>query len=339
MAAAASVRCSSTLHVQSVLRNKGEEGLRGACLTCITNGNADKQGGPWRRIECSLSYKSRVPAQSSCWQKGRRKLRGRRLRATAASEAEDVAAQDTATPPAIPHFSGSVRRASNAADSRNCWSAPDPAGFSLRSRSFPFNGKMEPAKEPFFTLVAVDWLKSDVRMDRLARRPGGLVNRTLKGGPPFVFVVNMQVPAGPVHYSMVYYFASYQPITDRMLFHAFMHGDEAYRDARLTLLPNIRNGSWLIRQSVGSRPVALAQVLKCRYDKGEHFFEIDVDMGTSALVRSVLGLVLPAVTALVVDLAFLIRGETEKELPEVLLGAVRLHTLELTSAIPPPPEA
>jgi hypothetical protein len=51
----------------------------------------------------------------------------------------------------------------------------------------------EPAREPFFTLVAVDWFKSDIRMDRLARRPGGLVNRTLKGGPPFVFVINMQV--------------------------------------------------------------------------------------------------------------------------------------------------
>ncbi|GAQ86594.1 hypothetical protein KFL_002990020 [Klebsormidium nitens] len=246
---------------------------------------------------------------------------------------------DTATSPSIPPFSGSVRRASNVADGRDCWSVPDPAGFSLRSRSYPFDGGMERAKEPFFTLVAVDWFKSDVRMDRLARRPGGLVNRTLKGGPPFVFVVNMQVPAGPVHYSMVYYFASYQPITDRMLFHAFMHGDDAYRDARLTLLPNIPNGSWLIRQSVGSRPVPLAQVLKCRYDKGEHFFEIDVDMGTSAIVRYVLSLVLPVVTILVVDMAFLIRGDTEEELPEVLLGAVRLHTLELTSAIPPPPEA
>lgn len=41
--------------------------------------------------------------------------------------------------------------------------------------------------------------------------------------------------------------------------------------------------------------------------------QIDVDMGTSALVRSMLSLVLPAVSVLVVDLAFLIRVSLEHQ--------------------------
>jgi hypothetical protein len=38
--------------------------------------------------------------------------------------------------------------------------------------------------------------------------------------------------------------------------------------------------------------------------------QVDVDMGTSAIVRYVLSLVLPVVTVLEVDMAFLIRVST-----------------------------
>ncbi|GJS22560.1 pre-mRNA-splicing factor SLU7 [Tanacetum coccineum] len=49
---------------------------------------------------------------------------------------------------------------------------------------------------------------------------------------------------------------------------------------------------------------------------------IDVDIGSSSVARSVIGLVLGYVTSLVVDLAILIEGREEKELPEydVTLG-------------------
>lgn len=42
----------------------------------------------------------------------------------------------------MPSFHGSVRNASDSGDGRDCWSKPDPAGFSLRSASYPFDGSM-----------------------------------------------------------------------------------------------------------------------------------------------------------------------------------------------------
>ncbi|GAQ83864.1 hypothetical protein KFL_001660010 [Klebsormidium nitens] len=96
MATIASVKWSSPLHVQGVLRIGREERLPGTCLTCIANGNADKQRGSWHLIGGSPGLKSRFSAQSTCWQslKERQKLRGSVLRAAADSEAENVEAQD-----------------------------------------------------------------------------------------------------------------------------------------------------------------------------------------------------------------------------------------------------
>ncbi|CDY41767.1 BnaA08g07220D [Brassica napus] len=60
---------------------------------------------------------------------------------------------------------------------------------------------------------------------------------------------------------------------------------------------------------------------------------IDVDIGSSAVARSVIGLVLGYVTSLIVDLAILIEGKEETELPEYILGTVRLNRIELDSAV------
>ncbi|KAJ7298803.1 hypothetical protein O6H91_Y405200 [Diphasiastrum complanatum] len=55
-------------------------------------------------------------------------------------------------------------------------------------------------------------------------------------------------------------------------------------------------------------------------------------MGSSGVVRGVMSMVFGYVTALVVDMAFLIRAETEDELPECLLGAVRCSRLKIGAA-------
>ncbi|EXC12519.1 hypothetical protein L484_012331 [Morus notabilis] len=61
--------------------------------------------------------------------------------------------------------------------------------------------------------------------------------------------------------------------------------------------------------------------------------QIDVDIGSSSVARSVIGLVLGYVTSLVVDLAILIEAKEEEELPEYILGTVRLNRVRLDSAV------
>ncbi|KAF5956846.1 hypothetical protein HYC85_004071 [Camellia sinensis] len=65
-----------------------------------------------------------------------------------------------------------------------------------------------------------------------------------------------------------------------------------------------------------------------------HSAPIDVDIGSSSVARSVITLVLGYVTSIVVDLAILIEAKEEVELPEYILGTVRLNRVKLDSAVP-----
>ena len=122
-----------------------------------------------------------------------------------------------------------------------------------------------------------------------------------------------------MHYSMVYYFASHQPITDRMLFHAFMHGDDAYRGTRLTLLPNIPNVSGMcVVDRTSTRGVNKKQISSARICVEDSSFllpnipnvrGIPVNDRTSSCRREQkTDLVRQGIYACVEDLTFLVDG-------------------------------
>ncbi|KAF5205612.1 Enhanced disease resistance [Thalictrum thalictroides] len=94
-------------------------------------------------------------------------------------------------------------------------------------------------------------------------------------------------------------------------------------------------GSWIVRQSVGSTPCLLGKAVDCNYIRGPKYLEIDVDIGSSTVANGVLGLVCGVITTLVVDMAFLVQAVSMDELPERLIGAVRVSHVELSSAIVP----
>ncbi|XP_052297625.1 protein ENHANCED DISEASE RESISTANCE 2-like isoform X6 [Citrus sinensis] len=94
-------------------------------------------------------------------------------------------------------------------------------------------------------------------------------------------------------------------------------------------------GSWIVRQSVGSTPCLLGKAVDCNYIRGPKYLEIDVDIDSSTVANGVLGLVIGVIMTLVVDMAFLVQANTTDELPERLIGAVRVSYIELKSAIVP----
>ncbi|EPS61106.1 hypothetical protein M569_13695, partial [Genlisea aurea] len=153
----------------------------------------------------------------------------------------------------------------------------------------------------------------------------------------FSIVINVQVP-GSTHYSMVFYFVTGKLVPGSLL-QRFVDGDDEFRNSRLKLIPSVPKGSWIVRQSVGSTPCLLGKAVDCNYIRGPNYLEIDVDIGSSTVANGVLGLVIGVITSLVVDMAFLIqalfRANTTEELPERLLGAVRVSHVELKSAIVP----
>lgn len=150
---------------------------------------------------------------------------------------------------------------------------------------------------------------------------------------PFVLVVNLQVPAKP-NYSLVLYFAANRPVNGSSLLGQFVDGTDLFRDSRFKLIPSIKEGYWMVKRAVGTKACLLGKAVTCKYLRQDNFLEIDVDIGSSSVARSIIGLVLGYVTSIVVDLAILIEGREENELPEYILGTVRLNRVKPESAVP-----
>ncbi|KVH88316.1 hypothetical protein Ccrd_024152 [Cynara cardunculus var. scolymus] len=150
---------------------------------------------------------------------------------------------------------------------------------------------------------------------------------------PFVFVMNLQVPAKP-NYSLVLYFAADTPVVKNSLLGRFIDESDSFRLSRFKLIPSIVEGYWMVKHAVGTKACLLGKALTCSYLRRDNFLEVDVDVGSSSVARSVIGIVLGYVTNIVVDLAILIEAKEQEELPEYILGTVRLNRVRLESAVP-----
>ncbi|KAH7668792.1 Bet v1-like protein [Dioscorea alata] len=226
-------------------------------------------------------------------------------------------------------FSGNIRRDDDD-KSRDCWTISDGNNFRIRGKTFFKDKSKILGGKHLMELIAVDWLKDTKRMDHVARRQGCAAQVASDKGL-FSLVVNLQVP-GSTHYSMVFYFVT-KHLVNGSLTQRFADGDDEFRNSRLKLIPSVPKGSWIVRQSVGSTPCLLGKAVDCTYVRGPKYLEIDVDIGSSTVANGVLGLVFGVITTLVVDMAFLVQANTEDELPEQLLGAVRVSHIEISSAI------
>ncbi len=105
-----------------------------------------------------------------------------------------------------------------------------------------------------------------------------------------------------------------------------------FRTRRFKLLPMIVDGPWIVRKVIGSTPTLLAQKLTCRYFKRPGVFELDIDLHSSTIASNAVSLAKSHSKSIVVDMAVTIQGENEDELPESLVGAVRLDHLDLSLA-------
>ncbi|KAM7472963.1 hypothetical protein LguiA_011146 [Lonicera macranthoides] len=229
------------------------------------------------------------------------------------------------------HFNGSMQQGKDEAET-NCWRSPAGTGFMVRGKTYLKDSAKVRGGDPLLKLIAVDWFKVDSCVDKVALHPKCLVQSEAGKKLPFILIINLEVPAKP-NYSLVLYFASDRPINENSLLGKFVDGTDMFRDSRFKLIPSIVEGYWMVKRAVGTKACLLGKAVTCKYLRQDNFLEIDVDIGSSSVARSVMGLVLGYVTSLVVDLAILIEAREEKELPEYLLGSVRLNRVKLDSAV------
>ncbi|XP_055822848.1 protein ENHANCED DISEASE RESISTANCE 2 isoform X2 [Solanum dulcamara] len=229
-------------------------------------------------------------------------------------------------------FHGTMRHAKGEGDS-DCWSLPSGSGFMIRGKTYLKDSAKVTGGDPLLKLIAVDWFKVDECITNISLHPKCLVQSEAGKKIPFIFIINLQVPAKP-NYSLVLYYAADRPVNKDSLLGKFIDGTDSFRDSRFKLIPSIIEGYWMVKRAVGTKACLLGKAVTCNYLRQDNFLEIDVDIGSSSVARGVISLVLGYVTSLVIDLAILIEAKEEAELPEYILGTVRLNRVKVDSAVP-----
>lgn len=230
---------------------------------------------------------------------------------------------------------GSLPRAVHA-DDRHCWLESDPSLFKLRGKTYLMDRVKIPAEpeSALMQLVAVDFLRDSSTLRHVAERPG--CPATVESRSNFQFIVNFQLP-GPPFLSLVLYFAvdvnnpNDPHLMSRLLKFANEY-DDMERSETLKLIPNVHEGSWMVRRAVGQTPAIIGRALDTAFYTGDGYCEVDIDVGSSSVAAGVLRIVRGAAKSLIVDLAFLLEGATEEDLPERLLGTVRLLKMDVDAA-------
>lgn len=223
----------------------------------------------------------------------------------------------------------------------NGWASPPGDLFSLRGPSYFTKKTKIPSGNWLLQPAGVDWLRSNSKLDHILARPDNRVMNSLKSSnlhgksmKTFLIAVNLQVP-GRDHHSAVFYFATKddEGLQPGSLLYRFVHGDDNFRNARFKIVNRIVKGPWIVKAAVGNYAACLlGKALKCNYYAGENYLEIDVDIGSSAIASAILHLALGYVTAVTIDMGFLVEAQSEEELPEKLFGAVRVCQMEMSSA-------
>lgn len=87
----------------------------------------------------------------------------------------------------------------------------------------------------------------------------------------------------------------------------------------------------LIKQAIRKKPALIAQKLTHTWLRGDNYLEIDCDVSSSKLASMLCGSCQRIAKKFVIDLAFLIEGQNADELPERVLGNIRLYRPDMSN--------
>lgn len=115
-------------------------------------------------------------------------------------------------------------------------------------------------------------------------------------------------------------------------FIAWLQGDQDYRNERLKLIPFVAEGPWVVRNMVTGRPAIIGKKLPVTYDRvagteaEAPLLMATLDIGSSsAAAKRIVSVCRRYMSSLTVDIGFVIQAEEQSQLPEQMMGSIRVH--------------
>jgi hypothetical protein len=71
----------------------------------------------------------------------------------------------------------------------------------------------------------------------------------------------------------------------------FLQGDDEERRSMFKMIPRVAEGSWVIKQSVGTTPVIIGRKLGTSFHITPKYVEVAVDVGSSSTAQYITGMV------------------------------------------------
>ena len=111
----------------------------------------------------------------------------------------------------------------------------------------------------------------------------------------------------------------------------FRQGSDEYRAGKLKIIPRVAEGGYIVKKTIGRVPALLGKKLKMWYrlDDKLNCIEMTGDVGSSTVAGKIISLVKKQCEKLVVDMTFLLQGDSGDELPESVLGGVRISHCDM----------
>lgn len=224
------------------------------------------------------------------------------------------------------------------------WYEPDSCLFQVRGLRYQEEGTKIQAQEPVCRLFHVDVFETQQKYHHIAteKRVHAVLDeiRAFVGIPVLIFLVNLQLSENNCIVTYWVYVNAQSPTIRarnskfQTLLDQFLDGTDEFRNDRFKLIPAIRQGPWAVQQLVGNVPVLLGKRVDVQYFKGDGYFEVDVNVSSSMLVKGIVQCCQTRSQSITVDLAILLQAETVAELPERVLGSVCFDKMDFKMAEP-----
>mmetsp|Transcript_9702 Transcript_9702/g.15022 ORF Transcript_9702/g.15022 Transcript_9702/m.15022 type:complete len:325 (+) Transcript_9702:75-1049(+) len=234
---------------------------------------------------------------------------------------------------------------------RNCWSQPPANEFKVRGPDYLKDSKKVPSEDFLLRARGCDLL--------LTENPDMFIG----GNPRILAGLLRQLPSLLLNFRFPWgYLVAYFEVPEKLT--PFMRGSEGdqsiltpesmegmtpaevtacrflagdidHKNGALKLIPAVVEGPFIVRTMVTGRPVIIGNKLPVTYDyhpadeAGAAYLEVSLNVGNSSTAaKRIVSVCRRYMNSLTVDIGFVIQGDSADELPEQMLGAVRLHGVD-----------